>query len=328
MRHFALLLAACTALVGQGVAQYAPKVDPSFQAYAPAAQVEGLVESIGADSLADVWEEWRAAFRKAQPKAQFKVTHLPVPQALKGFLEGNAPLVHLPREMKVEEAQAFQKKFGYQPTKLVVCYDAFIVFVNAANPIKEMGMDQLDAAYSSTRLAGYRSSDAAVETWGDLGVRNGDYSRRPINAYMRAEGLASRTTIQEMVLLKGKYKPTVLESPDWSGIAEAVMTDASGLGIGTLASWLSRNKTLALTPLHAKEAVAPTQENVVTGRYPLSRTYYLYVNRAPGKDLPPVVAEFLSFVLSREGQGAVAQAMLYPLPTEIAQMNRKRLRAN
>jgi ABC-type phosphate transport system substrate-binding protein len=52
------------------------------------------------------------------------------------------------------------------------------------------------------------------------------------------------------------------------------------------------------------------------------------VNRAPGKDLPPAVAEFLQFALSREGQAAVAQAMLYPLPTEIAQMNRKRLRAN
>ncbi|HEY3399464.1 MAG TPA: substrate-binding domain-containing protein [Geothrix sp.] len=327
MRHLALSLIVCSALLGQGVVQYAPKVDPGFQGYAPAAQAEGIVESVGADSLADVWEEWRFAFKKVQPKAQFKVTHQPVSQALKAFLEGNSGLLHLPREMKVEEAQAFQKKFGYQPTKLVVCYDAFIVFVNAANPIKDMGMDQLDAAYSTTRLSGYRP-EAPTETWGDLGVRNGDYVRRPISAYMRAEGLASRATIQEMVLLKGKYKPTVIECPDWSGIAEAVMTDASGLGIGTLASWLSRNKTLALTPLHAKEAVAPNQENVVSGRYPLSRTYYLYVNRAPGKDLPPAVAEFLSFVLSREGQAAVAQAMLYPLPMEIAQMNRKRLRTN
>lgn len=327
MRHFAFPLLVCTALLGQGVAQYAPKVDPGFQSYAPVVQVEGTVESIGADSLADVWEEWRLAFRKVQPKAQIKAAHRPVPQALKAFLEGETPLLHLPREMKVEEAQAFQKKFGYQPTKLVACYDAFIVFVNAANPIKEMGMDQLDAAYSTTKLAGYHP-DSAVDTWGDLGIRSGDYSRRPINVYMRAEGLASRATIQEMVLLKGKYKPTVLESPDWSGIAEAVMTDASGLGIGTLASWLSRNKTLALIPLHAKDAVAPNQESVVSGRYPLSRTYYLYVNRAPGKEVPPAVSEFLAFVLSREGQSAVAQAMLYPLPLEIAQINRKRLRSN
>lgn len=327
MRSMVLMAALCASLAGQGVAQYAPKVDPGFPGYTPSASVEGTLESIGADSLADVWEEWKIGFRTAQPKVNFKVAHVPVPRVIKAFIEEGATLIHMPREMKVEEFQAFQKKFGYQPTKLVVCYDAFIVFVNAANPIKDMGMDQLDAAYSSTKLAGYKS-DSQVETWGDLGVRGGDYNRRPINAYMRAEGLASRATLQEMVLLKGKYKTTVKESPDWSGIAESVMTDASGLGIGTLSNWLSRNKTLALTPLHAKEPVPPNQETVVSGKYPLSRTYYLYVNRAPGKDLPPVVAEFLQFVLSREGQGAVAQATLYPVPLEIAQLNRKRLRAN
>lgn len=327
MRHLAFSLAVCSALLGQGVVQQAPKVDPGFPAYTSAGQVEGTVESIGADSLADVWEEWRFAFKRVQPKVLLKVTHVPVPQAIKAFLEGGTSFIHLPREMKVDEVQAFQKKFGTQPIKLVVCYDAFIVFVNALNPIKEMGMDQLDAAYSSTRLAGYRA-DSTVETWGDLGVRTGELSRRPINTYMRAEGLASRATIQEMVLLKGKYRPTVKECPDWSGIAESVMTDACGLGIGTLSNWLSRNKTLALTPLQAKEPVPPTQENVVSGKYPLSRTYYLYVNRAPGMGLPPAAAEFLQFVLSREGQSAVAQATLYPVPMEIAQMNRKRLRAN
>jgi phosphate transport system substrate-binding protein len=327
MRLFLFSLAVCAALLGQGAAQQAPKVDPSFQGYSPAVQVDGLVESIGADSLADLWEEWRIGFAQVQPKAKVRATHVPVAQAIKAFMDGGPALLHLPREMKVEEAQAFQKKFGYPPIKLVVCYDAFIVFVNAANPIKEMGMDQLDAAYSTTKLAGYRPEDA-VETWGDLGVRTGDYNRRPINAYMRAEGLASRTTIQELVLLKGKFKPGVMACPDWSGIAEAVMTDGAGLGIGTLATWLSRNKTLPVAPLHAKEAVAPTQENVVSGRYPLSRTYYLYVNRVPEKGLPPVLAEFLSFVLSRDGQAAVAQAMLYPLPMEIGQLNRKRLRGN
>ncbi len=327
MRHLVFSLVACAVLLGQGMVQQAPKVDPGFPAYAPSARVEGTLESIGADSLADVWEEWRFAFKSVQPKVQLKINHVPVARAINAFIEGGAPLIHLPREMKVDEFQAFQKKFGYQPIKLVVCYDAFIVFVNAGNPINVLGMDQLDAAYSSTKLAGYRS-ESQVDTWGDLGARGGDFNRRPVNAYMRAEGLASRATIQEMVLLKGKYKPTVKECADWSGIAEAVMTDAAGIGIGTLSNWLARNKTLALIPLQSKEAVTPTQENVVSGRYPLSRTYYLYVNRAPGTNLPPVLAEFLQFVLSREGQSGVAQATLYPMPMEIAQLNRKRLRTN
>ncbi|NWJ41114.1 MAG: substrate-binding domain-containing protein [Geothrix sp.] len=327
MRSFLFALVAGSLLFSQGVPQSAPKVDPGLAPYVPTQAITTTVESIGADSLTDVWEEWRAGFKALQPGAQFKVNHGLSTAAVKAFMENASPMIHMARELTLDEHKAFEKKFGYAPTKVVACYDAFIVFVNAGNPIKDIGMDQLDAAYSTTRNGGYKS-DSTVETWGDLGVRGSDYARRPIHAYMRAEGTASRTTIQDLVLLKGKYKPTVKDAVDWPSIAEAVMTDASGLGIGTLSNWLSRNKTLAVAPLQVKEPVPPTQENVVSGKYPLSRTYYFYVNRAPGAQLSPAVAEFLSFVLSRQGQNAVALASLFPLPPDIAQLNRKRLRAN
>lgn len=326
MRPFLFAFAASTLLLSQGVPQYAPKVDPKLSSYAPVQAVETQIESIGADSMTDVWEEWKAGFKAIQPRAQFKVTQTLSTTAIKALMENTVPMIHLARELTMEEHQAFQKKFGYAPTKLVVCYDAFIVFVNAANPIRDIGMDQLDAAYSTTHLAGYKT-DSPVDTWGDLGVR-GDYSKRPIHLYMRAEGTASRSAIRDLVLLKGKYKSTVTDEVDWPSIAEAVMTDASGLGIATLSNWLSRNKTLAVTPLQAKDPVPPTQENVVSGKYPLARTYYFYVNRVPDKPLAPALSEFLQYVLSFQGQTAVAQASLYPLPAEISQLYRKRLRSN
>ncbi|WP_257307056.1 PstS family phosphate ABC transporter substrate-binding protein [Geothrix campi] len=326
MRSFFLALTASTLLFSQGVVQHVPKLDPNLPSYAPVQDVNAVIESIGADSLTDVWEEWKTGFKALQPQAQFKVTQGLSTTAVKALMDNAVPMIHLARELTLEEHQAFEKKFGYTPTRLVVCYDAFIVFVNAGNPIKDIGMDQLDAAFSTTHNAGYKK-DAPVDTWGDLGVR-GDYSKRPIHPYMRAEGTAARSGIRDLVLLKGKYKTTVHDEVDWPGIAEAVMTDANGIGIATLSNWLARNKTLAVTPLQAKDPVPPTQENVVSGKYPLARTYYFYVNRAPGKSLAPAVAEFLQYVLSRQGQTAVAQASLYPLPADIAQLYRKRLRSN
>lgn len=326
MRMFLLAISVSTLLLGQGVAQHTPKVDPKLPSYSPIQAVDTAIESIGADSLTDVWDEWITGFKAIQSRAQFKVTQTLSTTAIKAFMDGTVPMIHLARELTIEEHQAFEKKFGYTPTKLVVCYDAFIVFVNAGNPIRDIGMDQLDAAYSTTRLGGYKT-DSPADTWGDLGVR-GDYSKRTITLYMRAEGTAARSAIRDVVLLKGKYKPTVKDAADWGSIAEAVMTDAAGLGIGTLSNWLSRNKTLAVTPFQAKEPVAPTQDNVVSGKYPLARTYYFYVNRGPSMPIPPSVLEFLQYVLSQEGQTAVSKASLYPLPPEIAQLYRKRLRSN
>ena len=50
------------------------------------------------------------------------------------------------------------------------------------------------------------------------------------------------------------------------------------------------------------------------GKYPLARFLYLYVNKAPGKPLPPLVAEFLKYVYSKAGQHIVIKDGYFPLP--------------
>ena len=51
--------------------------------------------------------------------------------------------------------------------------------------------------------------------------------------------------------------------------------------------------------------VDATLENVATGKYPLSRFLYVYVNKHPNKPLSPIDAEFLKMVLSVDGQKIV-----------------------
>ncbi|MDR3684336.1 MAG: substrate-binding domain-containing protein [Geothrix sp.] len=324
MRRF--ILAICTTCLAFAQTQILrmPKVDPAIPTYVSSGSLTGTIESIGADSLADVWDEWQQAFRAQHPGVQFKVVQTLSKTALDALMAGTVPLIHMAREMTIPEYQAFEKKWGYPPTKVLICFDAFIVFVNSSNPIKEIGMDQLDAVLSTTRAAGYPKD---IETWGDLGGR-GDWAKRPIHVYFRAEGTASWSVVKDLVLQKGTFKPKIIDKPDYPSIADAVLTDANGLAIGTLATWYSRNRTLAVIPLQGRDALMPTQENVTSGRYPMSKGFFLYVNHAPGKALPPVLAEFLNFALSREGQQAVAQSSLYPLPADLAAMNRRRLRSN
>jgi phosphate transport system substrate-binding protein len=52
---------------------------------------------------------------------------------------------------------------------------------------------------------------------------------------------------------------------------------------------------------------------VYSGKYPLSRFLYVYVNAAPGKPIDPLVREFLKFVLSKEGQEIVVKDGYLPL---------------
>ena len=64
---------------------------------------------------------------------------------------------------------------------------------------------------------------------------------------------------------------------------------------------------------------------MASGRYPLARSLWLYVNRVPGRPLDPVIKAFLTFVLSKEGQALVAADNYFPLPPMIAATERLKL---
>ena len=73
-------------------------------------------------------------------------------------------------------------------------------------------------------------------------------------------------------------------------------------------------------------AQAPTYENVALAAYPLSRLTYFNTNKAPGKPLQPALEEFLSFILSREGQQVVLDHAIYvPLRADQVRTSRAML---
>jgi phosphate transport system substrate-binding protein len=74
-------------------------------------------------------------------------------------------------------------------------------------------------------------------------------------------------------------------------------------------------------------AIAPTFEDVAAQKYPLSRTIYMFVNRAPGTPLNPVLREFIRYALSREGQQAIVDDRIFtPLPAAIDKREAEKLK--
>ena len=59
--------------------------------------------------------------------------------------------------------------------------------------------------------------------------------------------------------------------------------------------------------------------DVQAGKYPLWRFLLIYVNKAPGRAMDPLQAEFLKLMYSREGQEAVVKDGYMPLSAKQAQ---------
>jgi phosphate transport system substrate-binding protein len=89
-----------------------------------------------------------------------------------------------------------------------------------------------------------------------------------------------------------------------------------------------RTSGVRLVPLSEKTGGPLSEgsyEDVISKKYPLARFLYLYVNKAPGKPLDPLVKEFLKLVFSREGQEVVVKDGYLPLTAAVVSEELRKL---
>jgi len=88
-----------------------------------------------------------------------------------------------------------------------------------------------------------------------------------------------------------------------------------------------RTASVRAVPLVNKkgEVEEANETNALSGKYPLARFFYVYVNKAPNKPLSPLEAEFVKLVLSQQGQQVVVKDGYIPLPAKVVEKTKKEL---
>jgi phosphate transport system substrate-binding protein len=213
------------------------------------------------------------------------------------------------REYRAAEADGFELKYGYKPTMLRTAYDALAIYVNKDNPIEKLTLAQVEAIFSKTRRRGYKED---IKTWGQLGL-TGDWANRPISLYGRNAASGTYGFFKEHTLKNGDYKTTVKEQPGSSAVIQGVTEDRFGIGYSGIGYRTSSVRVVPLAETDKGAYSDGSYADVVSGKYPLWRFLFIYVNKAPGKPLDPLVGEFLKMVFSKEGQEAVVKDGYYPL---------------
>lgn len=102
---------------------------------------------------------------------------------------------------------------------------------------------------------------------------------------------------------------------------QAVAGTLNGIGYASAGFHISGVKTVPVAR-EGNDWIAPSIDNIRSGRYPYARPLYIYVNKAPDKPLEPLTAAFLRLALSPQGQALVSQAGYLPLSEQ--QMQRAR----
>jgi phosphate transport system substrate-binding protein len=223
--------------------------------------------------------------------------------------------------MKGTEIDAFEKKFGYKPTGLRSSVDALAVFVNKDNPIKCMTMAQVDAVFSKSRRYGYKED---IKTWGQLGLK-GDWAKRPLSLFGRNSASGTYGFFKEHALKNGDYKDEVKEQPGSASVVQGVTVDRYAIGYSGIGYTTAGVRAVPLAEKEGGKCVEATADNAYDGTFQLARFLYVYINRAPGKSLDPLMREFVKFMFTKEGQDAVIKDGYYPVPNSIAKEELKKV---
>lgn len=317
--HQGLLITVLSVVLSSAMIAQALKVDRNLPRYKKKDGVAGKLSSIGSDTMNNLLALWGEAFKKFYPNVVIEFEGKGSSTAPPALLSGTAQLGPMSRPMKAEEIDRIERKYGFKPVFIGAAIDGLAIYVHKDNQVEHITLQQLDAIYSKTRRGGYRSD---ITNWGELDSKLGS---RPISLYGRNSASGTYGFFKEHVLFKGDFKNNVKEQPGSAAVVQGVSRDRNGIGYSGIGYKTSGVKFLSVAKEEGGKAVGPTYENVVSGEYPISRFLYIYILKDPRKPLDPLVKEFLTFILSYEGQSDVVKDGYYPLPAKGADQELKKL---
>ena len=182
-------------------------------------------------------------------------------------------------------------------------------------------MEQVDRIFSSTRKG---SGGRSIDTWGDVGL-TGDWASKPISIYGRNTISGTYEFFRQTALYSGEYKPEVKLQVGSEAVVEGVARDKFAIGYSGLGYKTGGVSAVPLSVFFGAKCYDTSVESVLAGKYPLARYLYIYVNKKPGEALDAPRAEFIKYILSKDGQTQTEKGGYYPITEEIREAELQRL---
>lgn len=206
---------------------------------------------------------------------------------IKALVDGSADIANSSRSMKDEEKKSASEK-GIKVREIKVAYDMIVPVINPSNKVANLTVAQLKAVY-----------DGSIKNWKELGgadasivVISRDTSSGTYEVWH--EKVMKNTDVRKDALLQasnGAIVGTVTENPRAIGY----------VGFGYISQKIKALKV---------NGVEPTIENGKSGKFPLSRELYMYVNDGRLSDN---AKKFIDYILSKDGQKLVKEEGFIPL---------------
>lgn len=246
----------------------------------------------GSDTMVIMNARLAEAFMTAHPDVQIQVTGGGSGVGIAALINGTTDLAAASRPIKTSETDKLKQRFATPGFATPIARDGLSVYLNEANPVKELTLEQLRGIYTG-----------AITNWKQVGGKDAQ-----IILYSRENSSGTYSYFKDNVLLGKDYAPRAQTLQGTAAVVNAVAKDANGIGYGG-AAYAKGIKFAAVKKDAKSPAVLPSLETVRNGSYPISRYLYLYSRVKPSKEMKL----FLDWALGPEGQEIVTKVGYFPV---------------
>ncbi len=257
----------------------------------------GNITVKGSDTMVILAQKWAEVYMHQNPGKKIQVTGGGTGTGFAALQNQTTDLCNASRKIKVKEIEACVKVFSKRPTEYKVALDGLSVYVNEANQVQELNLEQLEGIFTGR-----------IKNWKQVGGNDA-----PITIYSRENSSGTYEFFKENVLKGKDFAATAQTLQGTAQVIQNVAKEKNGIGYGG-GAYGSGVKHLKVKKDDRSPAIEPTGETVVNGTYPIWRHLFIYVNPALDKG---EVAAYLGWIRSDEGQKVVKDVGYYPLPANL-----------
>lgn len=272
-------------------------------------RAQSMIQVKGSDSEVNLVQRLAEVFMKKHPQVNIAVTGGGSGTGIAALINKQTDIANSSREISSKEEES-AKGAGVNPFRIVVATDGLSAIVHPENPVKKLTLEQLGKIFKGQ-----------ITNWNEVGGKN-----VKISLYGRQSNSGTFVFFREFVV-KADYSPHMKSMNGNAQIAEGIKKDKDGIGyvaVGYVVNGkgevMAGVKLLDISKEAQSVAYSPaSMENVMSGRYPISRPLNHYTNGKPtGKLL-----DFIQFEISEEGQKIVQQEGFFPVQKNWIEFNRK-----
>jgi phosphate transport system substrate-binding protein len=275
----------------------------------------------GNDVLIPLFNKLDVLWAQKEPNIKFKKIMMGSTLSIEGLTSGKSAFGPIGRYNRHAEMDGFTQRYGYPPTYIKIGYDSNPnnklstgIWVNAANPIKQITLAQAAAVFTTG------SGHGDVTHWSQLGV-GGDTGPVPIHPYVTRDTSAILAMIDEMRDVMGGHPFTsrVEWMPTEESAIDAVAEDAYGMvmmdywnntapmnGVTTWKRLADLGPKIKFVPMVIDDKGDLSDGTMEGPLHPMASAIGININRAPGQPLEAWLKAYCEFLLSKDVQDVLA----------------------